>query len=315
MERQMGRVTADEARKILTGQGLEQPLLQEAEAFREKYPWQGAREVTVPRYPYFGKEILAKALAALLSGANLLLVGPKAAGKNILAECLALLLGRPAWNVSFHIDVDASYLIGMDTFKEGEVRFRPGPVHECASQGGVCILDEINMARNEALAVLHSLLDHRRRLEVPGYEELHLHPATRFIATMNYGYAGTRELNEALLSRFVVLRLPVPGERELLQLLAYEFPDLQENAARMMAELFLDIRKKYEEREISGRALDLRGLMEALRLIRLGLSAGEALSMGIADKCFDSQERALVEDLLALRLPGDWVAREFFLPL
>ena len=122
----MRRVTADEARKILTGQGLRQPLLQEAEAFRRKYPWQGAREVTVPRYPYFGREILARALAALLSGANLLLVGPKAAGKNILAECLALLLGRPAWNVSFHIDVDASYLIGMDTFKEGEVRFRPG---------------------------------------------------------------------------------------------------------------------------------------------------------------------------------------------
>jgi hypothetical protein len=175
----MRRVTAEEARKILTGQGLRQPLLQEAEAFRRKYPWQGVREVTVPRYPYFGREILARALAALLSGANLLLVGPKAAGKNILAECLALLLGRPAWNVSFHIDVDASYLIGMDTFKEGEVRFRPGPVHECATQGGVCILDEINMARNEALAVLHSLLDHRRRLEVPGYEQLRLHPATR----------------------------------------------------------------------------------------------------------------------------------------
>ena len=165
MERQMGRVTADEARKILTGQGLGQSLLREVEVFREKYPWHGAREVTVPRYPYFGKEILAKALAALLSGANLLLVGPKAAGKNILAECLALLLGRPAWNVSFHIDVDASYLIGMDTFKEGEVRFRPGPVHECASQGGVCILDEINMARNEALAVLHAALDFRRAID------------------------------------------------------------------------------------------------------------------------------------------------------
>jgi hypothetical protein len=74
----------------------------------------------------------------------------------------------------------------------------------------------------------------------------------------------------------------------------------------------LDIRKKYEEREISGRALDLRGLMDALRLIRLGLSVGEALSMGIADKCFDSQERALVEALLALRLPRDWGRKEFF---
>lgn len=298
--------------KEILAAGLEPGLLAEAEAFRQEHPWQGGRQVTAPRYPYFGRKILEEALAALLTGANLLLVGPKATGKNILAESLALLLGRPAWNVSFHIDVDASYLIGMDTFKGGEVQFRPGPVHECASQGGVCILDEINMARNEALAVLHSLLDHRRRLEVPGYEQLHLHPAARFIATMNYGYAGTRELNEALLSRFVVVHLPVPGEEELLGLLTYEFPDLRQETGRMLAELFIDIRKKYEEKEISGRALDLRGLLDALRLIRLGLTAGEALAMGLVNKCFDKQERAIVEDLLAMRLPADWKAADFF---
>ena len=291
---------------------LRPELAAAAAAFREQYPWQGERQVSPPRYPYFGKKILEEALAALLTGANLLLLGPKATGKNVLAESLALLLGRPAWNVSFHIDVDASYLIGMDTFKGGEVVFRPGPVHECASLGGVCILDEINMARNEALAVLHSLLDHRRRLEVPGYEELRLHPAARFIATMNYGYAGTRELNEALLSRFAVLQLPVPGEEELLQLFSYEFPRLRQEAGKMLAALFLDIRQKQEEREISGRALDLRGMLEALRLIRLGLSAGEALAMGIANKCFDAQEKALVEDLIALRVPGEWGAGEFF---
>lgn len=304
-------MTGSEMRKKLEA-GLRPELLAGASSFREQYPWQGERQAGLPRYPYFGRKIMEEALAALLSRANLLLVGPKAAGKNVLAESLALLLGRPAWNVSFHIDVDASYLIGMDTFKGGEVCFRPGPVHECASQGGVCILDEINMARNEALAVLHSLLDHRRRLEVPGYEELQLHPAARFIATMNYGYAGTRELNEALLSRFVVLHLPVPGEAELLELFSYEFPELRQEAGQMLAALFMDIRKKYEEREISGRALDLRGLLEALRLIRLGLTAGEALSMGLVNKCFDAQERTMVEDLIALRLPGDWGSREFF---
>ena len=304
-------MTGSEMRKILAA-GLRPELLAEAASFRAQYPWQGERQVGLPRYPYFGRKILGEALAALLAGANLLLLGPKATGKNVLAESLALFLGRAAWNVSFHIDVDASYLIGMDTFKGGEVRFRPGPVHECASLGGICILDEINMARNEALAVLHSLLDHRRRLEVPGYEELQLHPAARFIATMNYGYAGTRELNEALLSRFVVLHLPVPGEEELMALFSSEFPELRQEAGQMMAAIFMDIRKKYEEKESSGRALDFRGLLEALRLIRLGLTAGEALDMGIVGKCFDPQERAMVEDLMALRLPGDWGPEKFF---
>lgn len=303
-------MTADEFQ--IFGQGLSPELRQQAAAFRQQYPWQGVRAVTQPRFPYFGREILEAALMALLSGANLLLVGPKATGKNILAESLALLLGRPVWNVSFHIDVDASYLIGMDTFKQGEVCFRPGPVHECVQAGGICILDEINMARNEALAVLHALLDHRRQLEVPGYDRLSLHPATRFIATMNYGYGGTRELNEALLSRFVVLHMPVPGEDELLALLRYEFPDLREDAGKTMAAIFLDLRQKAAAKEISGRALDLRGLLEALRLIRRGLPAGRAMAMGLTDKCFDLQERALVEDLIALRLPQDWGREDFF---
>ena len=225
---------------------------------------------------------------------------------------LAAVFQRPSWDISFYLNTDAASLIGTDTFKNGEVRFRKGPIAQCAEAGGFGVLDEINMAKNESLAVLHATLDFRRIIDVPGYDRIILSPSARFIATMNYGYAGTRELNEALLSRFVVLRLPVPGEEELLSLFSYEFPDLREETARMMAALFLDIRKKYEEREISGRALDLRGLMEALCLIRLGLTAGEALSMGIADKCFDSQERALVEDLLALRLPGDWGRKEFF---
>lgn len=298
--------------KLLREQGLPQTLLTKIENYREQYPWSGARAIARPRFPYWGKEILEQAVYALLSGANLLLTGPKATGKNVLADNLAMLFGRPDWNVSFHIQVDASYLIGMDTFQGGEVRFRPGPVYECASQGGFCILDEINMARNEAMAVLHSLLDHRRILDVPGYERLTVHPAARFIATMNYGYAGTRELNEALLSRFVVIQLPLPTEEQLLRLLEYEFPGLKQNAAAAFAALFQDLQEKSSQREISGKAVDLRGLLESVRLIKLGLSSSAAIAMGLSNKCSDPQERAIVEDLIALRLPRDMSSEQLF---
>ena len=46
--------------------------------------------------------------------------------------------------------------------------FRPGPVYRCAQCGGFGVLDEINMAKNEALAVLHAVLDFRRAIDVPG---------------------------------------------------------------------------------------------------------------------------------------------------
>lgn len=59
-------------------------------------------------------------------------------------------------------------LIGSDTFKNGVVEFRPGPVYRSATEGGFCVIDEINMAKNETLAVPHSLLDFRRIIDVPG---------------------------------------------------------------------------------------------------------------------------------------------------
>ena len=88
--------------------------------------------------------------------------------------------------------------------------------------------------------------------------------------------------------------------------------DLRKEAASTLSALFLDIRKKYEAKEISGRALDLRGLLDAVRLVRQGLTAEQALDMGLTGKCFDAQERALVKDLLALRIPPDWGREDFF---
>lgn len=99
------------------------------------------------------------------------------------------------------------------------------------------------MARNEALAVLHSALDFRRVIDVPGYERITLADDTRFIATMNYNYAGTRELNEALASRFVVIRMPVLTLEDLQRLLGEQFPDLSSKYNKQFGLLFMDTRK------------------------------------------------------------------------
>ena len=172
-------------------EGIRPGLRQAVDEFKRKYEGEtisGNRgEVLVPRFHYYGTEMMEKAICALLAQKNLLLCGPKATGKNVLAENLAYLFGRPYWNVSFHVNVDASYLVGTDTFDGDKVVFRPGPIYQCAKYGGFGILDEINMAKNEAMAVLHATLDYRRILEVSGYDRLELHPATRFIGTMNYG--------------------------------------------------------------------------------------------------------------------------------
>ena len=300
--------------KELRDEGIDPALLEEIQHFRAAHPVPPEAEarIPVPQCLYYGREVWESAAAALLCGQHLLLAGPKATGKNVLAENLAAVFGRPVWDVSMYVNVDAAALIGADTLQKGEVVFREGPICRCARLGGFGVLDEVNMAKNEALAVLHAVLDFRRAIDVPGYDRIPLAEETRFIATMNYGYAGTRELNEALTSRFVVIQMPTITQDDLEKLLRTQFPDLASKYVRQFALLFLDLQKKCDSAEISTKALDLRGMLDALRLIRRGIPAGAALDMGITNKAFDSYEQSLIRDVIAARIPAKLDAAKLF---
>ena len=292
---------------FLREEGVSEDLIRGVEEFRGRYPVseEYRDRIPEPQYYYYGKETWEMALAVLLAGRNLLLAGPKATGKNVLCENLAAAFGQPVWNVSFHINMDASYLIGTDTFDGTRVTFRPGPIYLCADRGGFGVLDEINMAKNESLAVLHSSLDFRRAIDVPGYDLIRVKPQTRFIGTMNYGYAGTRELNEALSSRFAILSVPEISEPDLDRLIKRSFPDISPKICTQFVKLFVELMMKTEKAEISDRALDLRGLLDALSLIREGLTAGQALRMCIVDKTFDAYEQSLIMDVVKARIPAE----------
>ena len=88
--------------QFLEEQDISPTLLAQVEAFREEYPVDEAalQRVNRPNIPFYGKEILEMSMAALLQGSNLLLSGAKATGKNILAENLAWIFGRPFYNIS-----------------------------------------------------------------------------------------------------------------------------------------------------------------------------------------------------------------------
>ena len=282
---------------------MREELKTELERFKARYPVDPAAQgrISKPPVEFIGEEILNLAVSALLQGENVLLCGEKATGKNILADNLAWLFGRPSYNISFHVNTDSSTLIGTDTFTGGEVRLRRGPVAQAAQEGGFCILDEINMAKNEAMAVMHSVLDYRRLIDVPGYQPIPMHPATRFIATMNYGYAGTRELNEALVSRFVVIRMPTLEEGQLRRLLLADAPGASEEDVKRCVGLFLDLNEKAVNGEISTRPVDMRGMVAALRMRADGMAAKDAIALGITNKCFDEYEHQLVQDVVMTR--------------
>lgn len=301
-------------REFLLKQGLPDKLLDEVEAFRVYYKLddQYIDRIPQPRYSYYGGQVWAKLIAGILAGYNVLLSGPKATGKNVLADNLARLFYRPMWNMSMNINSDAASLLGADTFVNNEVVLRKGPVYMAAEAGGFAVFDEINMAKNESLAVIYSALDHRRIIDVPGYDKIRLHEASRFIGTMNYGYIGTKELNEALVSRFLVVDMPTISEDNLKMILSEEFK-LREDYRDLFVKLFMDLQLKSLNAEISSKPIDLRGLFAAIETMAQGLDVKSALDMGLVNKTFDVYEREIVGDVVASLFPRNLDSKDIFL--
>jgi MoxR-like ATPase len=302
-------------REYLENEGVPKDVINSLANYRSKYTLDDDQlKDRIPRVStlYQGGKVLTAAITALLEGQHILLQGAKATGKNVLANNLAFFFGRPLWDISFHVNMDASSLIGAETFRNNEVEFRPGSVYNCAIHGGFGVLDEVNMAKNEAMAVLHSVTDDRRIIDVPGYDRITLHPATQFIATMNYGYAGTRELNEAFASRFVVIHVPELDEEGLQRLLVNKFPEANKTYIKYYVRAFNDLQRKAKNAEISTKAVDLRGIIAAIKMTKRGMSPYDAMEVNIINKCFDQYERDIVADTVSTSISKGWNTKSIF---
>ena len=106
--------------------------------------------------------------------------------------------------------------------------------------------------------------------------------------------------------------MPIISEENLTKLMLEQYPDLKSEYAAELSKLFQEIRKKCDSAEISTKALDLRGLLASVLLVRQGLTLGQALEMGITNKSFDAFERSLVEDIISARIDGKLGREELF---
>ena len=252
-----------------TGEGVDPALLSAVEESRAAHPLDAALRprIPAPAFTYYGKEVWEQALAALLCGENLLLAGGKATGKNVLAENLSAAFGRPAWDISFHVNMDAASLIGMDTFADGRVEFRPGPVYRCAQCGGFGVLDDIDMAKNVEGAgrAVRSAGLTAAPLTCPATTASRWprRPASSYHESDQRRYLGAERGPDlpSWCQMPTITRTTWKSARA-------QFPDLCREVRPPFALLFLDLQKKCDSAEISTKALDLRGMLDALLIRR-----------------------------------------------
>ena len=119
-------------------------------------------------------------------------------------------------------------------------------------------------------------------------------------------------MNEALVSRFLVIAMPNQTEETLEQIFSTTFPEAKKEALQQFMGLFMDLQTKAENGEISTKAIDLRGILAAIRTVKQGISPSAAIRMGVINKCFDSFEKEIVEDVVMTRIPEEWTKENIF---
>jgi nitric oxide reductase NorQ protein len=243
----------------------------------------------VPYYHEVGNEV-AVFSAAARAHLPVMLKGPTGCGKTRLVEHMAYRLRRPMYTVSCHEDMTASDLVGRHLLIGGETQWVDGPLTRAVRDGGICYLDEIVEARQDAVVAIHSLTDHRRELNLERLGGASLHAAAGFLLVVSYnpGYQSVlKDLKPSTRQRMVAIELDFPGPAIEQEILIAE-TGVAERVADDLVRLGQAIRRAKSSgiREVAS----TRTLISAAVLNREGLALRDAVIAAMAGPLTDDPE-------------------------
>ncbi|MBB3600621.1 nitric oxide reductase NorQ protein [Mycolicibacterium sp. BK556] len=243
----------------------------------------------VPYYLPIGNEVEVFR-AAWDMGLPVMLKGPTGCGKTRLVEHMAATLQIPLHTVSCHEDMTASDLLGRFLLIGGETRWVDGPLTTAAREGGICYLDEIVEARQDAVVAIHSLADHRRELSLErlGGQTIKAANGFQLVVSYNPGYQS-------------ILKDMKPSTRQRMIAIELEYPDPALEAEIVRRESGHDgarvddlLRFAQAVRKVAHPGMrevcSTRTLVAASQLMRAGLAFRDATIAAIAGPLSDDQE-------------------------
>jgi len=228
--------------------------------------------------------------AAWRSRLPVMLKGPTGCGKTRLVEYMAETLGVPLFTVCCHEDMTSSDLLGRFVLRDSCTEWVDGPLTRAVRQGGICYLDEVVEARQDAIVAVHSLADHRRELNIErlGGVKIQAAPGFQLVVSYNPGYQSVlKDLKMSTRQRMVGIDLGFPPPEVEKKILRQE--------TGLESEVLDDIiRLGQAIRRLDDVALretaSTRALVATARLVRAGLRPRAAAVSGIASPLTDDAE-------------------------
>lgn len=228
--------------------------------------------------------------AAFRSGLAVMLKGPTGCGKTRLVEHMAHRLMVPLYTVSCHEDMTASDLLGRYVLTGNETEWVDGPLTSAVRVGGICYLDEIVEARQDATVAIHSLTDHRRELNLErlGGQTLKAAEGFGLVVSYNPGYQSVlKDLKMSTRQRMVSIELDFPEASTEKRVVMTE-TGATEEVADSLVRLGHAIRRAKDSglREVAS----TRTIIAAASLMQEGLTFRHAAVSAIAGPLTDDVE-------------------------
>ncbi len=242
--------------------------------------------------------ILETMAFAVAGDMPVLLVGETGVGKTAAVRHIAARTRNSLRRVNVNGSTTAEDFVGQLMVNEKGTHWVDGVLTEAMRNGYWLVIDEINAASAEVLFVLHSLLDDDRYIVLTGKEDREIvkaHPNFRVFATMNppERYAGTKDMNKAMLSRFAVtIEVPLPPSSIELGSIAGKSKFLTAKGTEQLKNFLSEVRGAYnkEELEVFISPRDVRSIVSMLE--HTG-SMSTALARTVLPRGTKSEQKAI----------------------
>lgn len=233
---------------------------------------------------------------------TMLFHGPAGTGKTMSCKLVCQTIGLPIMDTVNCTENLDEFVLGKFIPEDDKIIFKESYVTKAIREGGAVVFEEINFAKPQYLAFLNSLLDDNGFVRLDNGDIVKRHPNFRFFATMNLGYFGTKELNQALYNRFnSIVEIAALSDDAIIKMLLTRVPECK-NVADKILSVYHKLKKRIESEELDI-VISPRNLENWARLAKYDgyVSAAEKTIIPIA-KC----DRVLEETIRGIIVLYKW---------
>jgi hypothetical protein len=231
--------------------------LKKEETVIVRFPEDAFNEEQKKLIPHLSSEfILPENLTSICSAVasndclSVLFHGPAGTGKTMSCKLVCQAIGLPVMetiNCTENLD---EFVLGKYIPQDDKIVFKESYVTKAIRDGGAVVFEEINFAKPQYLAFLNSLLDDNGFVRLDNGEVVTRNPNFRFFATMNMGYFGTKDLNQALYNRFhAIVEIAALSDEAIARMLVTRVPECKPVVDKILG-VYHKIKKKIEAEEL-----------------------------------------------------------------